>query len=245
MSLSTETIQFNKKWNSVTNLLQPFITYSPYGLSVFSCPLPLPRALCGQKRNTEAMTREYRWPAMKSLSQKVFAASTLGCCPCSPRCAEVWPWAGRCGTVPFPFFARRSSSICCACSWVQHRSGFCPPYLHIGTWICELRGGTDWSECVWQQLPNEICSHSKAILCGEVPPVVFGGCFPNHSSATMAPATFFCCGWKVFKASRPTEGNNSWLWLSTCVCQLTLEGSPMVLKDLEPFCQQDVSSVIS
>lgn len=127
MSLSTETIQFNKKWNGVTNLLQPFITYSPYGLYIFFLPLAPSPFLCGQKRNTEAIAWKYRWPAVKSLSWKVFAVSTPGCCLCSHQRAEVWPWPIRCGKVPFPLFARRSCSFCCACSRAQGRSGFCPP----------------------------------------------------------------------------------------------------------------------
>lgn len=49
MSLSTETIQSNKKWNSVTNLLQPFITYSPYGLYFpLSSPFSLASYPCTQ-----------------------------------------------------------------------------------------------------------------------------------------------------------------------------------------------------
>lgn len=173
--------------------------------------------------------------------------STPGCCPCSHQCAEVWPWPRGCGRVPFPSFPGDPAVFAVPAAGLSVDLASAHPHLHMGTWICilcELRGGTDWTECVWQ-LPDQTCSYSKAILCGEVPPDVSGGCFPSHSSATMAAATFFCCSWKVFKAPRPTEGWYSWLWLLTCVCLLILVGSPMVLKHLEPFCQEDVSSVIS
>lgn len=60
MSLSTETIQYNKEWNSVTNPLQPFITYNPYGFEFFPLlallPCPTPHAVSGQNGSTGAVT---------------------------------------------------------------------------------------------------------------------------------------------------------------------------------------------
>lgn len=128
MSLSTETIPFNKKWNSVTNLLQPFMTYSSYGLEYFFLSLaPSPHTPWSEeKHRSHDMKIEMAYNEIFVLAG-VFAVSTPGCCPCSPQCAEGWPWPRGCGRAPFPLFARRSFSICCACSWAPCRSGFCLP----------------------------------------------------------------------------------------------------------------------
>lgn len=174
----------------------------------------------------------------------------------SRRCAENWPWQRssyrRSESVPFPLLVPRDPSVFgVPAAGLSVEWAFVHPCLHTGTWICsshEPRDGTDWTEAryewVWQ-LPNEICSHSKPILWGQMPPAVVEGCFPIHSSATMASGTFFWCSWQVFRATRPMEGWYSWLWFLTCVCLLIVVGPLMVSKDSEPFRHGDVSSVVS
>lgn len=67
----------------------------------------------------------------------------------------------------------------------------CP---HSGSWICspcEPGNGTERTEalCKWiWEVPHEISSHGKPFLCGEVSPVVLGGCFlpPQYLSPSLS-----------------------------------------------------------
>lgn len=216
-------------------------------------PLPPPHVLSGQNRNTEAITWKYRCPTVKSLSHwTCLQREHPGWWPCSCGCAEDWPWqrsfCRRCGRVPFSCLVPGDPSAFAAPTNVD--LGFVHFWLHRGTWICssrEPRAGTDWTETLYEwvrQLPNEISSHSKPIVCGEVPPVVVGGRFSIHSSATMVSSTFWCCSWQVFKATRPMESWYSCLWFLTYLFQLNIVGLLMVLKDLDPFCHEDIPSVV-
>lgn len=128
----------------------------------------------------------------------VFAMSTPGWWPWSPWCAENWPWRRssyrRRGRVPSPLLVPGDPSAFAApAAGLNVEPAFVHSWLRTGTWICEPRDGTDWTEALYEwvwQLPNEICSGSKPILCKEVPPVVVGGRFPNHSSDSTAEDIF-------------------------------------------------------
>lgn len=113
------------------------------------------------------------------------------------------PW--RCGRVPLPLFVPGDPSVFAAPSaGLKVELAFAHPCLDMGTWICSsVSLGMELTEVLYEwvwQLPNEICCHGEPILCGEVPPVVLAGCFPNCNSATVASTTFFCCSWQIFKA---------------------------------------------